>query len=150
MKAFLDSNIFLNPLLAETECHDCLRVLDGWRKCGLIDEAVTSYLSMANIAFVLRKKAGKEKVAPTVQNLLNYISSISNGIGVEYEYACAMRGPDFEDILQYVNATISGCDILITCNKPDFQKITDPDNVLGASGPEIITPAEFISRFLLC
>ena len=77
MKAFLDSNIFLNPLLAESECHDCLRVLDGWRKSGRIDEAVTSYLSMANIAYVLRKKAGKEKVAPTVQNLLNYISCIS-------------------------------------------------------------------------
>lgn len=148
MKAFLDSNIFLNPLLAESECHDCLRVLDGWRKCGRIDEAVTSYLSMANIAFVLRKRTGKEKVAPTIQNLLNYVSSISNSIGAEYEYACAMRGSDFEDILQYVNATISGCDILITCNKHDFQRIADPDNVLGAPGPEIITPAEFISEYL--
>lgn len=148
MKAFLDSNIFLNPLLAESECHDCLRVLDGWRKCGRIDEAVISYLSMANIAFVLRKRTGKEKVAPTIQNLLNYVSSISNSIGAEYEYACAMRGPDFEDILQYVNATISGCDILITCNKHDFQRIADPDNVLGAPGPEIITPAEFISEYL--
>ena len=59
-----------------------------------------------------------------------------------------MRGPDFEDILQYVNATISGCDILITCNKHDFQRIADPDNVLGAPGPEIITPAEFISEYL--
>ena len=148
MKAFLDSNVFLNPLLAESECHDCLRVLDGWRKCGRIDEAVTSYLSMASIAFVLRKRTGKEKVAPTIQNLLNYVSSISNSIGAEYEYACAMRGPDFEDILQYVNATISGCDILITCNKHDFQRISDPDNVLGAPGPEIITPAEFISEYL--
>ena len=148
MKAFLDSNVFLNPLLAESECHDCLRVLDGWRKCGRIDEAVTSYLSMASIAFVLRKRTGKEKVAPTIQNLLNYVSSISNSIGAEYEYACAMRGPDFEDILQYVNATISGCDILITCNKHDFQRIADPDNVLGAPGPEIITPAEFISEYL--
>ena len=148
MKAFLDSNVFLNPLLAESECHDCLRVLDGWRKCGRIDETVTSYLSMANIAFVLRKRTGKEKVAPTIQNLLNYVSSISNSIGAEYEYACAMRGPDFEDILQYVNATISGCDILITCNKHDFQRIADPDNVLGAPGPEIITPAEFISEYL--
>lgn len=148
MKAFLDSNVFLNPLLAGSECHDCLRVLDGWRKCGRIDEAVTSYLSMANIAFVLRKRTGKEKVAPTIQNLLNYVSSISNSIGAEYEYACAMRGPDFEDILQYVNATISGCDILITCNKHDFQRIADPDNVLGAPGPEIITPAEFISEYL--
>ena len=148
MKAFLDSNVFLNPLLAESECHDCLRVLDGWRKCGRIGEAVTSYISMANIAFVLRKRTGKEKVAPTIQNLLNYVSSISNSIGAEYEYACAMRGPDFEDILQYVNATISGCDILITCNKHDFQRIADPDNVLGAPGPEIITPAEFIAEFL--
>lgn len=30
----------------------------------------------------------------------------------------------------------------------DFQKIADPDNVLGTAGPEIITPAEFISRYL--
>ena len=148
MKAFLDSNIFLNPLLAESECHDCLRVLDGWRKSGSIDEVVTSYLSMANIAYVLRKKAGKEKVAPTVQNLLNYISCISNSTGSEYEYACALSGPDFEDILQLVNATVSGCDIIITCNKHDFQKIADPDNVLGTTGPEIISPAEFISRYL--
>ena len=94
MKAFLDSNIFLNPLLAESECHDCLRVLNGWRKSGRIDEVVTSYLSMANIAYVLRKKAGKEKVAPTVQNLLNYISCISDSTGSEYEYACALSGPD--------------------------------------------------------
>jgi predicted nucleic acid-binding protein len=148
MKAFLDSNIFLNPLLAESECHDCLRVLDGWRNCGQIDEVVTSYLSMANIAYILRKRTGKEKVAPTVRSLLNYVSSISNSIGAEYEYACAMRGPDFEDILQFVNATISGCDILITCNKHGFQKIADPDNVLGTHGPEIITPAEFITRYL--
>lgn len=148
MKAFLDSNIFLNPLLAESECHNCLRVLDGWRKSGRIDEVVTSYLSMANIAYVLRKKAGKEKVAPTVQNLLNYISCISDSTGCEYEYACALSGPDFEDILQFVNATVSGCDIIITCNKHDFQKIADPDNVLGTTGPEIISPAEFISRYL--
>lgn len=148
MKAFLDSNIFLNPLLAESECHDCLRVLDGWRKSGRIDEVVTSYLSMANIAYVLRKKAGKEKVAPTVRNLLNYISCISYSTGCEYEYACALSGPDFEDILQFVNATVSGCDIIITCNKHDFQKIADPDNVLGTTGPEIISPAEFISRYL--
>lgn len=148
MKAFLDANIFLNLLLAESECHDCLRVLDGWRKSGRIDEVVTSYLSMANIAYVLRKKAGKEKVAPTVQNLLNYISCISDSTGSEYEYACALSGPDFEDILQFVNATVSGCDIIITCNKHDFQKIADPDNVLGTTGPEIISPAEFISRYL--
>ena len=93
-------------------------------------------------------RAGKEKVAPTVRNLLPYISCITNSTGAEYEYACAMRGPDFEDILQYVNATVSGCDILITCNKHDFPKIADPDNVLGTPGPEIITPAEFISEYL--
>ena len=144
MKAFLDTNIFLNPLLAEIECHDCLRVLTGHNQF----EAVTSYLSMANIAYVLRKRAGKDKVAPTVRNLLSYISSITNGTGAEYEYACAMRGPDFEDILQFVNATISGCDIFITCNKHDFMKISDPDNVLGTPGPAIITPAEFIARYL--
>ncbi|MBO4475439.1 MAG: type II toxin-antitoxin system VapC family toxin [Bacteroidales bacterium] len=144
MKAFLDTNIFLNPLLAESECHDCLRVLNGHNQF----EAVTSYLSMANIAYVLRKRAGKEKVAPTVRNLLSYISSIANSTGAEYEYACFLRGPDFEDILQFVNATLNSCTLLVTCNKYDFMKISDPDNILGAPGPEIITPAEFITRYL--
>ena len=147
MKIFLDTNVFLNPLLAEKDCYDCLRVLDGWKRCGLVSEAVTSYLSMANIAYVLRKRTGKEKVAPTISNLFKYISSVTDSTGVEYEYACVLRGPDFEDILQYVNASLSGCDYIISCNKADFQKIADPDAVLGRQGPRILTPAEFISAF---
>lgn len=149
MKAFLDSNIFLNILLAESECHDCLKVIDGWRRCKDIDSVVTSYLSLANIAYVLRKRAGKDKVAPTIQHLMNYVSCITDSRGAEYEYACALRGPDFEDLLQYVNASLNECDILITCNKKDFQKISDPDSVLSPSGPAIITPGEFLRRFMV-
>ena len=144
MKAFLDTNIFLNPLLAESECHDCLRVLNGHNQF----EAVTSYLSMDNIAYVLRKRAGKEKVAPTVRNLLSYISSITKSTGAEYEYACFLRGPDFEDILQFVNATLNSCSLLVTCNKHDFLKIADPDSVLPLPCPRIVSPSEFLSEYM--
>ena len=147
MKVFLDTNIFLNVLLAESDCHDCLRIINGWKKSGGIDEAVTSYLSLANIAYVLRKRIGKDKVAPTIQSIMEYITDVTNSQGAEYHFACALRGPDFEDILQYTNARFNNCDIFITCNKPDFQRIADPDKVLGSTGLTILNPAEFIEEF---
>ena len=146
VKVFLDTNIFLNTLLAEKDCRDCTRILANWPKMKRVKEVVTSCLTFANIAYILRKRAGKEKVAPSINNLLNYVSSLSADKEEEYSVACLLRGPDFEDILQYVNATLSGCSILVTTNGKDFLKISDPDGSLPGKQPQILSPKEFLEK----
>ena len=52
-KVFLDTNIFLNTLLAEKDCRDCTRILANWPKMKRVKEVVTSCLSFANIAYII-------------------------------------------------------------------------------------------------
>lgn len=143
---FLDTNVFLNTLLAEKDCADCTRLLGTWKQMKDVKEVVASCLSFANIAYILRKQAGKEKVAPSINNLLNYVSRLTPNTEEEFTAAFMLRGPDYEDILQYINAWKSGCTVIITTNGKDFRKISDPDGILGGWAPEILTPGEFLSR----
>lgn len=145
-KVFLDTNIFLTTLLAEKGCRDCTRILANWSKMNGVEEVIASCLSFANIAYILRKRAGKEKVAPSINNLLNYVSRLSPDTEEEYVAACHLKGPDFEDILQYVNACLSGCSIIVTTNGKDFHKIADPEGILGSWKPDILSPGEFLEQ----
>jgi predicted nucleic acid-binding protein len=144
MKVFLDTNVFLNILLAENNYVDCLKVLGKWRDSETVSEVVTSYLSFANIAYTIRKQLGKSAVVPVLKTTLNHISGLTDNTEGEYNLACYMNGPDFEDVLQYVNASVNGCDVIVTCNQRDFNKIGDPDQVLQGRGPEIVSPKGFL------
>lgn len=145
-RIFLDTNVFLNTLLAEKDCAGCTRLLSRWKEMQDVEEVVTSCLSFANIAYVLRKNAGKDKVAPSIHNLLNYVSRLTPNTEEEYNVAFLLRGPDYEDILQYVNAWTAGCNIIITTNGKDFRRISDPEGILGAWKPEILSPEEYLVR----
>lgn len=147
-RIFFDTNIFLHTLLAETECVSCTRLLSKWREIPGVEEAVASCLSFANIAYILRKQAGKEKVAPSINALLNYVSRLTPNTEEEYSAAFMLRGPDYEDILQYVNAWMAGCSTIITTNGKDFRRISDPEGVLGEWSPEILSPEEYLHTAL--
>ena len=145
IKAFFDTNIFLNVILEEKDCYACVRLLNRWKCAPDVFCAVTSYLSFANIAYVIRKHVGKDKVAPTLRKLQDYVSYLSDNHEEEYEAAYALKGPDFEDLLQMANARIGGCSAIVTCNKQDFVKITDPSGVFEGLLPSVYTPEEFLA-----
>ena len=145
IKAFFDTNVFLNVILEEKDCYACVRLLNRWKCAPDVFCAVTSCLSFANLAYVLRKHGGKDKVAPTLRKLQDYVSYLSDNHEEEYEAAYALKGPDFEDLLQMANARIGGCSAIVTCNKQDFVKITDPSGVFDGPLPSVYTPEEFLS-----
>lgn len=147
-RVFLDTNVFLNTLLAEKECADCTRLLAYWPRMEGVEEVVASCLSFADIAYILRKRSGADKVAPSLSNLMKYVSRLLPNKEEEYSLACLLRGPDFEDILQYVNAWFAGCSIIVTTNGRHFNKISDPEGLLGAWDPEILSPGEFLKRMM--
>ena len=138
-KVFLDTNIILDMLL-ERPGYEFSANLFQMHDDGKI-EVLQSSLSLANIAFVIRKEFSKGCLQPTIKQLCE-VSEVLSVDESTIQTAVMMDGPDFEDILQLVCASEGGCDYVITRNVKDF-KITKgllPDFRM----PEICTPEDFL------
>lgn len=92
----------------------------------------TSVLSMANLAYILRKVLKGDVLYDTF-NKLSFIE-ITPMTKADYSRAVALGSKDFEDALQYYSATSFGCDAVITRNIKDFPFAEIP----------VISPASFV------
>lgn len=138
-KVFLDTNIVLD-LLLERPGYEFVANILQLHDDGKIDVCQSS-LSLANIAFVIRKEFSKSLLQPTIDQLCA-ISTVLPVSEDTFHKAVMMDGPDFEDIVQLVCASEAGCDYVITRNVKDF-KITKgllSDFCL----PIIYTPEDFL------
>lgn len=152
-KLFFDTNIFLNVILEEIDCENCTRLLDSWNKVGTpskIERAGTSFLSFADLAYVLRKKFGPAQVKRYLGIFLRHLAEILPNDEENMTIALNSKGPDFEDILQYVCAVRNGYDVIVTCNKKHFDKIeTGPSRPNGSQPlPIVMTPEEVLSELI--
>lgn len=150
-KLFFDTNIFLNIILEEVDCESCTRLLDSWNTLTtspFAESAGASFLSFADIAYVLRKKYGSAQVKRCLEIFYRHITEIVPNN--EQNMLCALnsKGPDFEDVLQFVCAAQNGYDVIVTCNKKHFEKIEiDPSwSTSSLSNPAIMTPDEVLSE----
>ena len=142
MRVFLDTNILLDLLLERPGYEypaEILQMHDD-RKITVCQ----SSLSLANIAFVLRKEFGKHLIQPTIK-MLCAITEIIPLDEAEIQEATLLDGPDFEDIMQLVCAVHGNCDILVTRNIKDF-KISS-SLLPGFKKPAICTPESFLLEF---
>lgn len=144
MKIFCDTNVLLNVILNESDFESCMLLLSRRKRAANVSKFITSHLSMANIAYIAGKSLGRDRVPNVVLLVSEQLTAISDSRGQEFELARQIKGPDYEDILQYVNAWFEGCDCLVTCNKKDFEKISDPSNVLDGRAPRIVSPIELL------
>ena len=118
---FLDTNILLDFVDKRDKYEQAKFIISQGRKGAFNLHA--SYLTFANMAFILRHRPQAEKY-----KLLN---EAHKGIDVvlptstHLEYALAHEVKDFEDLLQYLCALDANCDIIVTNNPDDFEEFCE-------------------------
>lgn len=139
-RLFLDTNVLLDVLLERPGYEAVLEILqlgaDG--KASLC----VSFLSMANIAFVLRKDQNGLILSPTLKQI-SILAEVLPMDQAQLQRSFLLAGPGFEDILQAVCAESGQCSAIITRNPKDYQiqKGLCPD----WATPKVLTPEAFIS-----
>lgn len=127
---FIDTNVLIDFLTCRDDYKSAALLLSE-AKAGKY-KVCTSVLSMANIAYILRKVLRGNVLYDTFDKL-SFIE-ISPMTDNNYQNALALRCNDFEDALQYYSALSYGCDYLITRNIKDFPFAKIP----------VVSPFDFI------
>lgn len=138
-RLFLDTNVLLDILLERPGYEAALDIL----QLGSDGKATlcTSYLSMANIAYVLRKEYHSGLLLPTLKQISSLVTVLPMD-NAQLQKAILLSGSDFEDTLQAVCAVSSGCRIILTHNIKHFTI----HHSLAADWvqPEVLTPEAFL------
>ena len=135
MRIFIDTNVLID-LLCEREGYEQaghILALSDNPQCVLY----TSVLSIANLAYILRK-ALKGKALYHSLNKLSHRLNISPMTQESFERALLLEASDFEDALQYYSALQADCEVIVTRNKKDFK----------FSEITVSSPDEFLVQFL--
>ena len=143
-KVFLDTNIILDILLERGDYRSALEILQLGDD-GKI-QLCTSYLSMANIAYILRKDFSHSDKVITLKQLSSIMTVLPMD-GTQFNTALLLDGPDLEDIFQAQCAVSCGCNVIITHNPKDF-KITSSLLIEWAC-PKVMTPEDFFCNFAI-
>lgn len=133
MKIFVDTNVLID-LICQREGYDQvgkILALGEFSQYTLY----TSVLSIANIAYILRKVLKGDVLYQTMGKLSERIR-ISSMTQDDFDRAVALKASDFEDALQYYSALQADCEAIITRNKEDFL----------FSEISVYTPTEFLSK----
>ena len=116
-KLFLDTNVVLDILLERGNYSSALEILQMGDD-GKVELCV-SYLSMANIAYILRKDYSYSSRVITLKQLSSILTILPMD-KEQFEVSLFLDGPDMEDIFQAQCAVDAGCDVIITHNPKDY------------------------------
>src|SRR5882672_10620959 len=120
MSVFIDTNVYLDFILGRTPFeNDATELL---LKCER-DEIVgyTSAISVANIAYGIRKFFGQKKVRSSISMLMSFTAIVETDRGVIMA-AINSSFNDLEDAFQHYSALkIPGIDFIITRNTSDYK-----------------------------
>lgn len=134
MKIFLDTNILLDFVTERTGVEEACDILQLGEE-GRVNLS-TSYLTMANTAYVARKGRTREELYAVLAGLTEMMQVLSMD-EIQLQQAIAQPVTDFEDMLQYVCATAHKCDAIITRNKKHFTFSQIP----------VYSPDEFLAKY---
>ena len=138
-KIFLDTNVILDLMIPGREGKDAAQ--------GLLDlrEAYPdrirlhlSFLSVADIAYILRKHLPAGRIKASLRDLLKMCQALGMSDMFFYD-AFASECPDFEDALQIACAEADYCDFILTSNVRHFQ---------GFTRIPVMTPADFLAQLV--
>lgn len=134
MKVFLDTNILIDYVGNRDERNFCRFIIELGEK-GCV-ELCASYLTYANMAYILRHKTNKYSLLRQARQGINVLLPTIT----QLDYTLTNEVKDFEDLLQYRSAVESGCDVIISNNTGDFKEFcTLP----------LFTSEEFVINWLL-
>lgn len=133
-KIFLDTNVVLD-VIQDRAAAPYVRAIFEYVQGQKWSSLYTSYLSIANSAYILRKRPHDEvklalKAFMKVCNILHM-----NDMQIIRAFEC--NSPDFEDCLQIQCAEFGECDVILTSNVEHFRGYTDIP---------VLTPEEFVSH----
>lgn len=136
-KIFLDTNVILDLYIPGREGKAAARsLLDLKESAGDDIRLYISFLSVADIAYVLRKHYDKVRMKEIIRGLFHFCDVLSMSDFSIFD-ALDSSCPDFEDALQLSCAEIKECDFLLTSNLRHFQEET---------WMTILTPAQFLEK----
>ncbi len=127
---FLDTNILVDYTLGREFGDDAEQLLQRGHDGEV--SLMASYLTFANMAYILRTKVD---IYALLENLSNFITVLPMD-NEQLQNALGQRVHDFEDMLQYQCAKAGECDVIITNNKHDFAEFSELP---------IMTAAEFLA-----
>ena len=136
-KIFLDTNVILDLYIPGREGKTAAQSLFNLKESAGDDiRLFISFLSVANIAYVLRKHFGKERLKELIRELFHFCDILSMS---DYSIFEALESPcpDFEDALQISCAEMKECDFLLSSNLHHFQ---------GNTWMTVLTPAQFLEK----
>lgn len=116
---FLDTNILVDYALGRESGDDAEQLLQRGHDGEV--SLMASYLTFANMAYILRTKVD---IYALLENLSNFIAVLPMD-NEQLQNALGQRVHDFEDMLQYQCAKAGKCDIIITNNKHDFAEFSE-------------------------
>lgn len=118
MKVFLDTNILLDFGLDREKADFAVGILQLGKE--RLIELYASYLSYANIGYVLRHHPTPERYE--LVRLMRQPVTVLPCNAAQLDVALNHPVKDFEDMLQYQCALAAGCDVVVTNNKKDFHE----------------------------
>lgn len=134
-KVFLDTNILLDFVTERDGVEDASAILQLGEEGKVW--LTTSFLTMANVAYVARKGRTQAELYELMKGLSEMIEVLAMD-EIQFQEALSIVSTDFEDVLQYVCSKTFECDVIITRNKKDF---------INFSVIEILSPREFLTSF---
>jgi len=132
-KIFLDTNVILDDVLERKGARETQQLYTRADR-GQI-KLYTSFLSMANVAYILRKMPN-ESLIELLKGITSFVEILSMD-DKQFFSSLEANAPDFEDSLQYQCAKVHNCDFLLTNNVKHFKFSKIP----------VITPTEFLATF---
>ena len=136
-KLFLDTNVILDLYIPGREGKEAARTLLDLRDAS--EDSIRlylSFLSVANIAYVLRKHFDKVRMKEIIRELFHFCDVLPMS-DISILDALDSPCPDFEDSLQFSCAEMKECDFLLTSNLRHFQ---------GSTWMTVLTPAQFLEK----
>ena len=110
-RVLFDTNIILDLIQERPGYDHAARILQKQEDGDL--SVCVSVLTMANIAYVLRKTVPSSLIVATLKQISSVMSVIPMDDG-QIQQAMLLEGPDFEDIMQFTCAMANGCSVIVT------------------------------------
>jgi len=136
MNVFVDTNVVLDNLLERQPFYK-----DAYAIYQLVDQkkinVYMSAVSMTNIFYIVHKEKRDLELVYRMLDKLTVLFSIAPVSEKTIADALALRWKDFEDAVQYITATESGVDCIVTRNTADFKTSAIP----------CMSPVDFITYF---
>jgi len=117
VKIFLDTNIFLDFLLARENRKNARKIFE------IIESSYFSFY-LADITLINIDYIAKKEIAD-LREFLKYINNNCTTLGatnISFEKALNMENNDLEDNVQYCLALEQGCDYIVTNDKSFLKK----------------------------